>query len=202
MGSATPELKQPKSSDESALEIAIKSVIIAKASLEQIKQVLRQAMVLIGLRGLNFPNEHEKGVLISYIIKNYGGNRIDEVPLAFEMAISGKLDINDTNCYENFSPAYFSKIMMAYQKWASQAVAQLKSKPPEQKIFTEEEMINSEREDVNRQYKLFLKNYELRGLELNKSVLIYDSLLNEGEGVLDFFKRKKTAGFKNIYAKS
>lgn len=201
-GLATPELTQPKTSEETALERAYWSTAISRANLEELKQVLRRVMVMVGLRGINFPNEKEKAVLISHIIKNYGGIRIEEIPLAFEMAITGKLGIDDTNCYENFSCAYFSKIMNAYKLWSAQAVEHLKiDKVPPQRIFTEQELENSQREDAERQYQLFLKGYELNGVEINKVILEKDGLMKPDENVIDFFNDKFNAGFKNIYTK-
>lgn len=73
---------------------------------------------------------------------------------------------------------------------------------PEQKIFSQEEIDDTHREDVERQYQLFLKGNEIRSVELNKSILWKDMLLSEGETVVDFFIRKKEKGCKNIYVKN
>ncbi len=198
-----PERTLPKNSEELALEKAINSGLIKTSSLEELKQVLRLVMVKIGLRGQNFPNELEKSVLFAHIIEHFGGNRLEEIKLAFDMAMSGKLDVDDWKCYENFSCAYFTMIMGSYQRWSSQAIAHLKPKEvPEQKIFTDQELEDSQREDCERQYQLFLKNIELRGTEINKSILEKDEILNPGESVLELFKRKRASGYLNIYVKS
>lgn len=69
----------------------------------------------------------------------------------------------------------------------------------EQKIFTQEELDDSAREDAERQYQGFLKGFELKGLPINEAILKKDGLLKDGESVLDFFKRRALKGSLNIY---
>lgn len=54
---------------------------------------------------------------------------MEVIHLAFEMAISGKLGI-DSNCYENFSCQYFSKILEAYRSWAKKELPAAESPGP------------------------------------------------------------------------
>src|SRR5512137_161350 len=61
---------------------------------EDLKQVLRYAMVLVGLRGNNMPTEEEKFVLLNFIRSNFGNQTPEEIKLAFELAVSGKLGID------------------------------------------------------------------------------------------------------------
>ncbi len=84
--------------------------------------VLRYVMVKIGLRAQNWPSPEETGLLIHHIMTNYGGHTAAEIQLAFDMAVTGKLEC-EVNCFENFSCLYFSGIMNAYRKWASQQAA-------------------------------------------------------------------------------
>ena len=85
-------------------------------------------MLKVGLRANNLPNDIEKAVLIEHIINQYGRHTPAEIRLAFDMALSGKLDLEDKEvvCYENFSCLYFSKIMNAYRVWSKQTFNQLK----------------------------------------------------------------------------
>ena len=76
-------------------------------------------MVLVGLRGNNMPTEEEKFVLLNFIRSNFGNQTPEEIKLAFELALSGKLGI-DAKCYENFSCEYFGRIMNAYIEYARQ----------------------------------------------------------------------------------
>ena len=76
-------------------------------------------MVLVGLRGNNMPTEEEKFVLLNFIRSNFGNQTPEEIKLAFELAVSGKFEI-DAKCYENFSCEYFGRIMKAYIDYARQ----------------------------------------------------------------------------------
>lgn len=84
---------------------------------EDIKQVLRYVMILVGLRGNNLPTDEEKYVLISFIKSNFANQTIAEIKLAFEMAVAGKFQV-DVKTYENFSCEYFARIMNAYLNFA------------------------------------------------------------------------------------
>lgn len=113
------ELALSKSGDQKFIQ-CLRSKKISECSLEELKQPLRLAMLKVGIREHNMPQGEEKQVLIHHIITNYGGNRIEEIVLAFEMAIAGKLDIDEkeVNAYENFSCIYVSRIMNSYRRWA------------------------------------------------------------------------------------
>jgi hypothetical protein len=84
---------------------------------EEIKQVLRYVMILVGLRGNNLPTDEEKFVLISFIKSNFANQTVAEIKLAFEMAVAGKFQV-DVKTYENFSCEYFARIMNAYLDYA------------------------------------------------------------------------------------
>jgi hypothetical protein len=91
---------------------------------EKLLEVLRYVMVIIGLRAQNYPDKIETQILLNFITENYGGHTPAEIKLAFEMAITKKLDV-DSVCYENFSVAYFVSIMEAYRTWAKEQIKQL-----------------------------------------------------------------------------
>jgi hypothetical protein len=82
-----------------------------------IKQVLRYAMVLVGLRGNNFPTDEEKFVLLNFVRNNFGNQTPEEIKIAFDYAVAGKLEV-DAKCYESFSCEYFGRIMKAYIEFA------------------------------------------------------------------------------------
>lgn len=119
-------------------ELAIQSPRIAQLDIEPLKQALRYAMVLVGIKANNVPNDREKAVLLQFIQTNYGGHTPDEIRLAFDLAVSGELDLDDVRCYENFSPLYFATIMNAYRRWARPKHAELK---PKQKELTADEKL-------------------------------------------------------------
>jgi hypothetical protein len=97
---------------------------------EDIKEVLRYSMLLVGLRGNNLPTEEEKFVLTNFVKSNFGNQTPEEIKIAFEMAVAGKLQV-DAKCYENFSCEYFGRIINAYLEFARQEIKNL-PKPIEQ----------------------------------------------------------------------
>lgn len=105
---------------------------------DDFKNVMRYMFAVVGLKAQNFPSGIEKELLHTYIRENYGGHSSDEIRLAFDMAVQGKLDIDprDVKCYENFSIIYFTSIMNAYRKWARMEFARLERvlPPPLTKI--------------------------------------------------------------------
>lgn len=139
------EQRSLKTGEQLNFEVALKSTRIAYADINQVKETLRFVMMKIGVRGANLPGEIEKLVLIQHIQTNYGGHALDEIKLAFEMAITGKLDV-DATCYENFSCLYFSNIMNAYRQWAREEI-----KTPAQE--TRVDPI-----DINIEYAIYLRN--------------------------------------------
>ena len=117
-----------------SLELALKDVRIADSTEERLKEPLKYAMMKLGIRAANIPKSLEKDVLTSHIRQYYGGHTVSEIRLAFDMALTGKLDLgdNDVNCFENFSCAYFSTIMNAYRKWSKEQVKEIQQVRPQQ----------------------------------------------------------------------
>lgn len=103
--------------------------IIASCSVEEIKQVLRLVIIKVGVREQNWPNDIEKLLLIEHLVSNFGGNRLEEIKLAFDMAINGRLDV-EVNCFENFSVLYITKILNAYRFWAEEQYRVIEPKLP------------------------------------------------------------------------
>lgn len=139
LGLVPQELTPQKNGERESFSVALSNKKIIYRELEEVKESLRYAMVKIGLRSQNWPSEEEKGVLIQHIIKNYGGHTVEEIKLAFDMAITGKLDV-EVNCYENFSCLYFSNIMAAYREWAKEEYRQLEASQPLPQIEYKEDM--------------------------------------------------------------
>ena len=111
------------------LSEALKSEKIANVHTDDINATLRGVMMMIGLRTSNLPSKDETAILFTHILRNYASHTLQEITLAFEMALSGMLglDEKEINCYENFSCLYFSKIMTAYRSWASNKHKTIKS---------------------------------------------------------------------------
>jgi hypothetical protein len=154
-----PESKKPKSTELIQFEEALRNNKIWHSTEDEMKISLKYIFILVGLRAQNYPANEEKQLLHAFIFKNYGGHTPDEIKLAWDLAIMQKLNIRpeDVTCYENFSIAYFSRIMEAYREWAKEQIKQLPAlieKPRELKPM--------EKVDINLIWALKLLN------EINK----------------------------------
>lgn len=96
-------------------------------------------MIKLGIRGGNMPVDEEKEVLLHHIVDKYGNHTHEEFILAFDLAMTGNLDIEDANSYENFSCAYVSKIMTSYRVWAAKTY---KAVVPAEKKEADKEDLN------------------------------------------------------------
>lgn len=157
----------------------------------------------IGIRANNIPDDIEKQVLVDHIKKNYPNNTIDEIRLAFDMAINEELDINpdDVKHYENFSCMYFSRIMNAYVSWAAQEYKMLKHEPPPQKIYTDEEIDNLYRQWTEEFYQRLRKGIIEEPPKFITDILIKDGLLVKDGSVINFFVYRLGRSIPHIYEK-
>lgn len=160
------ELK-PYGIGNNGFEKALKDARLHNSHIDDLKAILKKIMVKVGIRSANLPNDLEKVVLIEHIIKNFSGNTLSEIELAFDMAISGKLDC-EINCYENFSCLYFSNIMNAYRTWAVQEHEFISNKREVIMIENKSKLTDQEMED-------WINDWKLR-IELVENVLLIPSL--------------------------
>lgn len=138
-----------------------------------LRENLAYIFTLIGLTRL--PDTTELEVIEDYIRTTYPFFTIQEMRIAFKMAVQGKLDCNIEH-YEKFSPKYISGVMNAYKLKANQVRKNLPP-PPDQPVkqlteqeivdFTEKEWLSGKREDFNRVFnadkvfKILLKQSKL-----------------------------------------
>lgn len=146
------ETKLPVIGEEKDFVLAIQEKKIKELPEGELRKVLKYAMMKVGLRGKNFPVGIEKSLLLNHIFENYGSHTLQEIRLAFDMAIAGKLklDTDEVKCYENFSCLYFSTIMNAYRIWAQQVYEQ--HKKPVLEIEDKPDL-----EQIEKEYQEFLQ---------------------------------------------
>ena len=92
-----------------------------------LRENLAYIFTLIGLTRL--PDKMELEVIEDYIRTTYPFFTIQEMRIAFKMAVQGRLDCN-TDHYEKFSPKYISQILNAYKVKANEIRRNLPP-PPE-----------------------------------------------------------------------
>jgi len=138
-----------------------------------LRENLAYIFTLIGLTRL--PDKIELEVIEDFIRSTYPFFTIQEMRIAFKMAVQGKFDCNIEH-YEKFSPKYISGIMNAYKSKANQVRKNIPP-PPEQPVkqlteqeivdFTKEDWLNGKRQDFNRVFnadkvfKILLKQGKL-----------------------------------------
>lgn len=126
---------KPSKIGNSELDRAIIGKKVAISDTEEISDTLKHCMALIGVRAANLPTIEEKTFLIEFIKRNFGGHTCEEIKLAFEMAASGRLEV-DSRHFENFSCEYVGRILTAYRGWAKNVYVpkkeEVKELPPTQ----------------------------------------------------------------------
>jgi hypothetical protein len=154
---------------------SIKGVKIINCATVALDQLFRRCMLKVGLRSQNLPNKEETTILHDHLRKNYGMHTIPEIDLAFELAITGQLDLDQKEvvCYENFSCLYLSGIINSYRNWASKIHRQIIKQPIEEKIFPSI--------DWREQVQLLLDQF-IQGIYKPRlsPVEIYDTLVLDG----------------------
>ena len=130
-----------------------------------LRENLAYIFTLIGLTRL--PDTIELEVIEDFIRSTYPFFTIQEMRIAFKMAVQGKFDCNIEH-YEKFSPKYISGIMNAYKSKANQVRKNIPPPPdPPTKQLTDEEIVEftkndwlkGKREDFNKVFnahKVFL----------------------------------------------
>ena len=139
-----------------------------------LRENLAYIFTLIGLTRL--PDTIELEVIEDFIRSTYPFFTIQEMRIAFKMAVQGKFDCNIEH-YEKFSPKYISGIMNAYKIKANQVRKNIPP-PPEEPVkqltdqeivdFSIQDWLNGKREDFNRVFnadkvfKILLKQGKLK----------------------------------------
>lgn len=96
---------------------ALSAKKIAESTDKEISQVLSLIYTIIGLRQQHFPSRTDDVILFTFLRNEYGNKTLDELLLAFNLAIKDELDISDTKVYDQFTCEYLARIMTAYRKW-------------------------------------------------------------------------------------
>jgi hypothetical protein len=134
---STPELN----TQIAIIQKAWRSPLLAEVNDAELAQRLSLIYFTIGLRPHHFPTKEEDFILFAYIRKKYGFRTLDELYLAFDLAINEKLDVDDVKVYDQFSIEYLVRILNAYGRYVYNAMKQIKRAAPEAEpvTITEEE---------------------------------------------------------------
>lgn len=145
------EWKPYGSGNAVAIQQAQRAIALRLSDDNTIKEVLRYVMILVGLRGNNLPTDEEKIVLTNFVKSNFGNQTVFEIKIAFEMATSGKFNI-DVKCYENFSCEYFGRIMNAYIEFSKEEIKNLPKMIEEPKPIPSDQELKKQAIDTANNY--------------------------------------------------
>jgi hypothetical protein len=111
--------------------LALGGKFIGESTEQEVKERLKRIYAMIGLRPHHFPVDEEKQFLHDFIFVKYSRKTLDELVLAFELALDGQLDVEDVKVYDQFTCEYLARIMNGYRNWLKNvsAIEATKKKP-------------------------------------------------------------------------
>lgn len=147
--------------------------------------MFHRIFLLIGLRKIQYPTPEEDIFNVAFIKKNFGQKTSTQIIEAFELAVTGKLDV-DVKHYDQFTLPYFCKIMDAYRIYNNERI--LATPPPKFKEIayqmTDEERLNEIDEWKNKSY-----DFKILPLYLYDWILKYDLHAITDDLKADYYNR-------------
>lgn len=149
--------RQELTTQTDTIHKARRSKLLLDCTDSEIAQRLSLVYFMIGLRPQHFPTKEEDVLIFKYIRLKYGKQTIDELYLAFDLAINGNLDIDDVKVYDQFSIEYLVRIMNAYRRHASKSFENYR---PEALIEEKKHVITDEEKktDIEEMLKSNIRN--------------------------------------------
>lgn len=178
---------------------------IADCTEQEVDSKLKLIYSIIGLRLHHWPEGEEKQDLIDYIRLKYGKKTLSEFVLAFDLAISGELDLtrDEVKVYDQFTIAYLAQIMAAYKSWLYDVWKKRHPKEePKQVIYTDEQLENIQRADIEAFYQRCRTGKIPHGIPgYFLPLLIKDGFMAEGsDDVSAFFSEQLGKGVEKLYS--
>lgn len=169
------------------IQKAIQSKTIFDAEVHQIGQRLAKIYIIIGLRQQHLPSKEIDLFTIKFIKDNYPTRRLDELVVAFEMAVKGELDLDDVKVYDQFTIEYFCRIMNAYSKWIIKYNASQVEKyvEPEVKKLTDQEKMEEIDEWIQKEHI----NYNFLPLYLYDWMIEFKMIEHTEKEKIELFNR-------------
>ena len=167
------------SADEQAISAANVGKFVQDASNREIDALLLYLFSLCGLNPEKYPLEADMNILVDFVLSNYPTFRLNEVREAFKMTAAGKF--GDIEHYQNFSPAYFGKVMMAFRKRSQE----LKSYQQQAREWNKPVQPLSRADEIpdEEMVRLSFENYKKVGNWQLIYPLCYDCLKRHGYGL-------------------
>lgn len=172
------------------------------------QDLLLQGQVLLlkihVITGWTIPENELMNILIDQFVKTlsekYPSLNTDEIEYAFR---SLGTTIRDWGKTMNLN--LIDQVLVPYSDnrfQISEDERRINVAPPPQRIFTQDELDNSAREAVQRQYRSMLFGQQILNPEANLEILIKDGLIQSGETVVEFYKRMAEKKKTDIYVQT
>lgn len=154
------------------------------------------------ITGWIIPQAELKNILIENLCKKmlegYPNVNVNEVEYAFR---NKGIEIKDWG--KSFSLTLLDEVMLPYieKRYSISEMEQRGKQPPTQVIYTDYEILNQRREEIEKTFQAMKKGYYPLLHGYFKEVLFNDELISEEETIGEFFVRKLNSGIENIYQK-
>lgn len=86
---------------------------------------LLKGMIMLGMKGDRLPSEGEMINMYKSVLDEYPNLKIGELSLAFNLAATGKLDV-EVETYQNFSMLYLHRILRSFARYGLQKLSEIK----------------------------------------------------------------------------
>jgi len=109
---------------------ALSGVKVCEAEDNDLYRTLSIIYLIVGLRPHHFPTKQEDTVILGFLREEYALKTLDELILAFKLAMKGELDLEDVKVYDQFTCEYLARVMTAYRKWLKEVDSKVIPAPP------------------------------------------------------------------------
>jgi hypothetical protein len=133
------------------------------------------------------------------IIESYSTTNVDEIEHAFR---NKSIEIKDWG--KNFNLSLLDEVLLPYldKRFNISTVEEKIKTMPIQIIYTDEEIKNQRREEIEKTFQAMKKGYYPILHKYFKEVLLSDELISEEVSIGEFFVRKLNSNTENIYVRS
>lgn len=87
---------------------------------EPLRQVIRYIVALVGF-SLDKIDKIQTDVIVNFLRNHHEQTTVEELKIAFNLGVSGKLDIDMTH-YQNFNSMYFSNVLLSYKRFKAKII--------------------------------------------------------------------------------
>lgn len=153
----------------------MKAKLLRDSTNAELAKEFQKIYFIIGLRPQHFPDDNQSVLIFNYLRSSYPLRTLDELFLAFDLAIKGMFEVDELKVYDQFTIAYLVGIMNAYRKYVNDLNSKIQYQPPvEQKVILNAQDKRNDIEDYLKRKDLTRRNLIMIPL------YIYDNMVELG----------------------